>query len=400
MIKTHKRLLRNLIILVAALSLNSVTKAQDLTIDLNEKFSLLLTQAKTGNVESIYKLAMLYLSGEGTERNPSEALRLIKISSAKGYYKSLKSMQLFYWKGLAGRTHFLIEPNEDKVKLYTEKYISSLLSYVDEVQRNGVENTLEGVEALLRLGRVYESGLFGLQEDLTKAGEFYGLGTKNLLKIAELGDSEAQLMLWKLYSKGGAFLHKDAVQANYWLGESIKQGNPLAIYNYSQTKTNIHEEEKYLLDAAEKGSVKAMSSLGFLYGIYGNADKKNLDLALYWYLSAYQQVKGGTYQADIAGIYSELGKHRKAIDWYMKSLDERNDYRVISNFVQLHREIMANYNKLSSREYFATLEYKDFYSELTLFSSKCSDFNLDSGYCRGKSFLNEIAPWRDSGNQQ
>ncbi len=130
------------------------------------------------------------------------------------------------------------------------------------------------------LGRVYNQGAAGMQQDLVEAERWYKLS-------AQQGNVEAQYKLGSLYLNGGPGVPQNLLEAEKWLKLAAEQGDIIAQYNLGSlyfsggpgVPKNLPESEKWLKLAAEQGDMKAQYNLGRLYLTGGSGVPKNVPLA-------------------------------------------------------------------------------------------------------------------------
>lgn len=96
----------------------------------------------------------------------------------------------------------------------------------------------------------------------------YATALKELMPLAENGDSEAQLLLARMYLAGQG-IAKDSDQATKWFKASAAQGNADAQFflgsMYLLPHRDIAEGMKWLLLSAEQGNQDAQYLLGKAY---------------------------------------------------------------------------------------------------------------------------------------
>jgi TPR repeat protein len=176
----------------------------------------------------------------------------------------------------------------------------------------------------------------GIGKRLIVSGKFRK--AKILLRpMAEDDNRDAQYMLGYLYYGGDP--KTSSKDAKYWLTRAANNGHPDAIAEVAATDfkfggwSTTPETPKglrMLEKAAKKGSADAQRNLACTYAV-GEAVKKDLKKATYWYTKAAEQGHAEA-QNDIAGMWldGEAGEVdlEKAIYWYEKcsALDHNAPY--------------------------------------------------------------------------
>ena len=132
--------------------------------------------------------------------------------------------------------------------------------------------------ALSNLGEMYEKGL-GVSADLNTALEY-------VLRSAEADHPRARAILCRLYYEGEL---RNVVEASAWCSKSANEGNAnstfLAAQLMIQAEIDPEDVEAMLIKAIERGSSKAMVTLGFMHEI-GDGVEENLETAATLYLEA------------------------------------------------------------------------------------------------------------------
>ena len=190
----------------------------------DELYRTLKNKATEGEVESQYKLGLLYHNGKGVTKNDYEAAKWLKLAAEKGHTQSQ------YYLGT-----ILLETNSNNDnKILAFKWLKAA------AQKGHIL-------AQFTLGEMYKHGL-GVAEDTELAFNWYN-------KSAQQGYKVAQLKLGECFEKG--------------IG----------------TKVNYVMAYKFYHEAATQNDSLAQLRLGYLY-FYGNGIKRDKNQAKTWFLRA------------------------------------------------------------------------------------------------------------------
>lgn len=208
--------------------------------------------AELGLAQAQYKLARMYQSGLGTEKDEAEAFHWY-VEAAKGGNSYAQ-----YSAGLCCLNGIGTEVDKVQAILYlrmadlqldkdAKKLLAELKPVMDELIGTATEYYWQGRES----------------EDLTERLSMYE-------KAAGLGWDEAQLDCGEMYYFGKG-TEKDLYKARYWFEKAAEQGNVLAQYNcgviYHQGQGTAVNEKKaayWYEKAAKQGLAKAKYNLALL----------------------------------------------------------------------------------------------------------------------------------------
>ncbi len=249
-------------------------QAQDLYRSALLSFLSMETEDPSDNLE--YRIGCMYLNGQGTIQDKTEAEKYLTASSEAGNIYAKNRLAMLWLK--EGRTDRLPEiirsltEAAEKTGNIWSMYALGNIYASDEYGRQDISQAMEwysqaeghGEEFIsYRIGKLYmdrESGHFSVE----KAVEHMG-------KAWENGNSMAAYQLGKLYMeeeygiqdprKGIHYLEQAAEQGNgqaaYWLGKLYMEEE----YGIQDPRKGIH----YLEQAAEQGNGQAAYRLGKLY---------------------------------------------------------------------------------------------------------------------------------------
>ncbi|KAF9159544.1 hypothetical protein DFQ26_006417 [Actinomortierella ambigua] len=195
----------------------------------------LLTNANTGDAEAELSLARKYASGNGVERNETEAFKWYLQAAEHGSLEATYKTAEYYRHG------FGVEKNEATavhwMQLAAERGHHIAQNGLGWMLRNGegVEQNYDKAISWFRrsaeqgfapaqnnLGWMYQSGS-GTQQD-------YGLAVSWYRKAAEQGDSAAQNNLGAMY-KHGHGVDRDYTEAFKWFSKSADGGFSVGLFN-------------------------------------------------------------------------------------------------------------------------------------------------------------------------
>jgi TPR repeat protein len=184
----------------------------------------------------------------------------------------------------------VVQPGQDLTKLS----IAELRRLADEGSR----------DALTQMGRVYESGLQGVSQDLQASIEFYR-------HASDLGDAEASYRIAKIYDSGRKGLPADQVQAAGWYRKAAEAGNAAAMNNLGVMcgkgvgglPKDPVQKVSWFRKAADAGSTAAMTNLGLEYATGKGVLEKDSVQAVSWFRKA-AEAGNATAMAELGTMYA------------------------------------------------------------------------------------------------
>lgn len=232
----------------------------------------LLDLAESGDVIAQSELADLYILGNGIEENISEGIKWLKLSSEKGYWRSMYKLASLYL--------------DDDIEIKDDETAIELLTKASEMGFSW---------STFRLGRLYEEGDV-LPRDSQKAISLYkkasDLGCINATvvlayiyyngeeveedckkayklakKAADLGDADGMTLLGIMYSFGRG-VDEDEEKSKKYYKKAYKLGDPIAAYALGiicSNEADYEEAVKYYMFSAGKNHVESMVELGHLF---------------------------------------------------------------------------------------------------------------------------------------
>lgn len=282
-------------------------------VNIEKAIELFKIVAENGNAEAANKLANLYFKGECVEQNDIESIKWRKIAFDNGdveaytfigtmyqdrkrnildYQKSFEYLQKAYEKGSANAALFLAFLYEDGkgVEIDQKKAF--------ELCKIASENNIKS--SFVNMGRYYYEGI-GTEKNIEKAKEYLEKGKmlgdkkaedflnsinklieeqdlKNLdflelKKLADLGDAEAQYLIYRAYLHGEK-VGKNIEKAIYYCNLAADNNHPTALAILADLSLSNREFDKAIElfnRAYEKGNDFAGFRLG-TFLLYGSGD--------------------------------------------------------------------------------------------------------------------------------
>lgn len=149
--------------------------------------------AENGDVESQFKLGLIYQEGKVIQKNDVEAIKWYVMSAEQGHAEAQYNLAIIY----------------DKGENVPQNNIKAVKWYKKAAEQGHIN-------AQFNLGLRYYAGQCTSQN--------YAEAIKWYLKAAEQGDTEAQLSVGCMYSKGEG-VEQNYAEAKKWFRRSAKQGN-------------------------------------------------------------------------------------------------------------------------------------------------------------------------------
>lgn len=247
--------------------------------------------ANKGDSESLYKLSMIYFTGNGVQRDINKAIELCMVSAKQGYVLAQFKLGVFYedgiglpkdekealkWYGLAA-DHGYYEAKINMDRIYHERKREALLKAEREAFEKFLTESNKGNSiAQLNLGIAYQKGI-GTGIDAIKAEKWIRLS-------AMQGNFEAQYELGSMYRTNEIFPNNDIendIEAEKWFLLSAKQGYAKAQFALGWMYANDEgcpkdsmQAEKWFKLSADQGDADAHFTLGILY-YHGYGVKRN-----------------------------------------------------------------------------------------------------------------------------
>ena len=241
-----------------------------------EGLEMLKEAARTGNSRAMKEMGILYVTGNGVEKNVAEGKGLLLQASEKGEAGASESLALMYESGEG------VEKSEIKAVDYFQKAaekgsVKSMLrlamKYVNGtgVKADGNKGRewlekaadLNATDAMLALGLMYEGGN-GEENNAETSVKWF-------TRAAEAGDANAAAKLGAMYAEGGG-VEKNEKTAATWNTKAADKGSAAGMYALSQAyakgagvTASAADSLRYLIAAASSNLPVAMRELAQRY---------------------------------------------------------------------------------------------------------------------------------------
>ena len=285
-----------------------------------QDFNLCQKAAKEGDPIAQYKLGEMYHKGKGCEQNYGKAFEWYKKAAEQGNVDACREIGHLYM--ISGRF---------------KNYKLAFKCYNYAAAQGDVK-------AQFFLGEMYFNG-DGVKKDEAKASYWHKKAFDGIKKLAEQGDSDAQLCLGKIYGREVNGVKGDANQEIKWAELAAGQGNIEAQFYLGNTYFSSSILEKMKGDKAkastlyrkasnwyekafdgikklaEQGVSDAQFRLGDMYRV-GKGVERDREKSKKWYKMAAQQ---GHYRAQFAlgYLYKWVEQDmQKAFEWYKKAAEQ------------------------------------------------------------------------------
>lgn len=163
------------------------------------RFKEILPKAQAGDAQAQYDVAVMYEEGDGTKKNPKEAIKWLLKSAEQGHAEARFKLGWMYANGIIVRQDYFM----------AAKYYRLAATFNNHV------------EAQFRLGELHFNGR-GVDHDYGKAIRYYK-------QAASQGHAASQFLLSSMYQEGWG-VKRDLITAYMWLTLSIaKREESMAI---------------------------------------------------------------------------------------------------------------------------------------------------------------------------
>ncbi len=256
--------------------------------------------AELGHADAQYEVAAFYDNGKYLPENKAEALKWLQMSAAQEHGKALYSLAVWHLKGVAVTmdTEHGIALMERSAHTGFQKAMAVLVDYYfDDTDYSSASNEMSAkwalrlaelgdVEAQSTMTQYYYRGI-GVSVDFSKSMYWARKATDN-------GSALAPYFLGRMYLYGEG-VAEDLSKAFRWFqvgadrGDAWSQTELAWMYDNGEgVAANSVEAAKWYQKAAEQGLAPAQDALGYMYaqGIGVTRDPK---LARYWYQKAVDQ---------------------------------------------------------------------------------------------------------------
>ena len=222
-------------------AMNNLAVCYEEVSNFKEAFKLYETSAKQGHVEAQFNLALCYEEGKGTDIDLKEAIKWYEKAAEQGYTEAQFNLCLLYFN------------------------------------KDDIESIIKGLDWLVKAAKK------GMEE----AGSLLRDFIAEIIKLAELGDAEAQFLLGRSFQNGdGVIMNQD--EAFKWYKLSAEQDYDKALNNlaciYLECE-NYKEAKECFERAAKQDCALAQFNLGAMYND-GDTIERDISRAIYWLAKA------------------------------------------------------------------------------------------------------------------
>lgn len=325
------------------------------------EFEELLVQAKQGDKEVQYSVALSYLKGKGAiKKDEKKALywfeKLAEQGSIEGQFNSAeiynnssvkeKDVKAAYWyEKAAAQGH--VEAQYKLAKMYleggcTEQSNIEAVKWIEFAANNNHS------QAQAELGLFYLEGKL-IEKDLSLAFEWF-------VKSAQKDVAGAQLYLGIMYLNGLGRAVDENI-ATEWLMQAAKQKNMKAQYligscyaNGIGIEQNNYLAASWLTKASAQGYGKAQAELGFLYLTAGDAIQNNSKAFKFLLKAAKQGVVEAQRQVALMyyegiGVEKDVYESNKWLDRFNENRDSYHNFEYHNKKVSISQLISAEDEK-------------------------------------------------------
>ena len=306
--------------------------------------------AEAGEANAMNNLGIIYeYEKYGQKKNLQEALKWYKLAAEKDYDGAQESV-VRVEQALQKKTETERSTEKTAEQYYEEgNYEEALTAYREAGDTENVERVLQ---TIYDLAWNYKDGKNGVEKNEEEAIRYFKLVAED----ESVGDDkvrDASFYLGYIMSKNEA--EEDDTEAASWFEKAIEKGSVSAItwlgwmYGIGKGVTQDYEKAIELYkQAADAGEDEVMNFLGFIYE-YGQYDQEiNLEEALKWYKLAAEKNQDGA-QESVARVeqalqeeteterstektaeqYYEEGNYEEALTAYREAGDTENVERVL-----------------------------------------------------------------------
>lgn len=273
--------------------------------------------ADKGNETAMYNLGILYHNRyEDLERNLQEAKLWYQKSSDKGYEPAKKALEKLEedikYAALPGVAEY-----DKATNIFKKKETAEAMSLLKQSAGKGYVN------AMYRLGGIYEFGSYDITKNLVEAFKWYK-------QAAEKDHRESTFILGRMYEEGSG-TPKSVNEAIKWYQQAANKGYAVGMYRigliYKKGEgiaQNYAEAMNWFKKAAEKDHAAAMFDVALLY-VNGTGVPQNYAEAIKWYKQAAE--KGNTAAMNNLGVLYLNGQgtvkdNAEAFNWFLKAADK------------------------------------------------------------------------------
>ncbi len=287
-------------------------------VDAQYKFATALEKEQP---DAIFIMGMMYMDGEGVDKNIPEAIKRFKSAADKGHAEAQFMLGSMYAEGDG------VARSDSEAKKWWQ--MAAVQGHKEARANLATIGTVKSAEAgdissQYSLAKMYEGGK-GFKKDTAKAFGWYS-------KAAGQGHLESQIKVAAALAKGKG-TKKSASQSMVWYEKAAEQGDleaqflvGLSYENGAGVTRDYRTAAKWYARAAGKGSVSAQYRLGLL-SCFGKGIGKSYANAIKWWDAAAN--KGDHMAIFFLGYMYETGSgvkrnRSKAKNYYKRASQKGN----------------------------------------------------------------------------
>ena len=303
--------------------------------DQSRAFDWFRQSAEGGYLDSMVEVAERYEDGKGTRSDQSQALTWYRKAADKGSGKAMNRLGLVYEEGRLGVRTDDAEATRWFLRAAEAGYDWGMYNLAGRLAAGtGTDKDEDGaldwyrkaadaglVQAMNRVGLIYDNGSLGVSEDEAEATYWYR-------KAAEAGYDWGMYNLAIQYEQGEG-VEKSPETAFEWYLKAAQAGNSDAMYAVGRcylqgtgTRADDTLAFEWYRKAANAGNADAMNAVGFMYDNGTGGVAEDEAAATEWYRKAAEA--GSTTAMYNLAIQLELGEgiaedRPEALYWYRKA---------------------------------------------------------------------------------
>ncbi|MEG3618895.1 tetratricopeptide repeat protein [Magnetovibrio sp. PR-2] len=198
------------------------------------RFKDILPKAEAGSAADQYKIAIMYETGDGTKKDPREAVKWLMKAAEQGYPDARVKLGISYANGEMVRQDYFL----------AAKYYRLAATFNNNP------------EAQFRLGELHFNGR-GVDHDYNKATKYYE-------QAAAQGHGAAQYILSSMYEEGWG-LKRDLIKAYIWMKLAVNRRDQVIAVNKKydpakKIKILVKKMNRFQIETAEKQLKKMAAS--------------------------------------------------------------------------------------------------------------------------------------------
>lgn len=193
---------------------------------LMSRFKDILPKAEAGNADDQYKVAIMYETGDGTKKNPREAIKWLMKAAEQGHADARFKLGMSYAQGKMVRQDYFM----------AAKYYRLAATFNNHA------------DAQFRLGELHFNGR-GVDHDYNKATTYYR-------QAAAQGHGAAQYILSSMYEEGWG-IKRDLIKAYIWMKLAANKREEVLAVNkkydpVKKMKILVKKMNRFQIEEAEK----------------------------------------------------------------------------------------------------------------------------------------------------